>query len=388
MKKKVLGVDKDIFLLGIVSMLTDISSEAIFSVFSIFFTVVLGASTALLGIVEGLADFSASSLDYVAGFLSDKTGKRKWYSFIGYLFSTIAKSLLIIANVASAAIFRITERLGKSFRGPPRDAWIAAIAKKTNRGFSFGVHSALDKSGAVIGPLLAYLFLSLVGQSVSSFRLLFILVLIPAVLSIFVIMMIKDKPSAPVKREKIFSRSSFQNLNPEFKHFLRASAIFSLAYFSFGFLMLKAYIIGFSIKDVVLLYALFNLSFVIFAVPIGKLGDMIGRKKIIALEYTLYLLMSIGFIFAFSKVHVILLFIVFGIFFAIDDSQSKAYIVDMARSKRATAIGVYNLVIGLVYVPASIIAGILWAYNPNYAFIFAAIVSLASLMYFLFGKKR
>ena len=188
--------------------------------------------------------------------------------------------------------------------------------------------------------------------------------------------------------KKVDSREPGFNLSSDFKHFLRASAIFSLAYFSFGFLMLKAYNLGFSIKDIVLLYALFNIAYVISAAPIGKLGNILGRKKIIALEYILYFIMSLGFVLAFSKLQIIFLFVIFGIFFAIDDSQSKAYIVDMEKSKRATAIGMYNLMIDLIYVLAFVIAGILWKYNPNYAFGFAALMFLISLVYFLSAKRN
>src|SRR5271165_1801415 len=151
------GVHPDVLKLGLVSLLTDISSELIFSVFAIFFTTIAGASAALLGAVEGFADLSASSLDYLAGRLSDRTGKRKIFAIAGYGFSTLAKTILLISSsIAGLSAFRVIERLGKSFRGPPRDAWLAGIAGKKTRGYAFGIHKALDKSGAVLGPLLAY----------------------------------------------------------------------------------------------------------------------------------------------------------------------------------------------------------------------------------------
>ena len=386
MKNKVFGVHKDIFLLGVVSFFTDISSEAIFSVFSIFFTVILGASVALLGLIEGLSDFAASSLDYFAGFISDRTGKRKIYAIMGYAFSTAAKSILLFATTFSAAVFRVVERLGKSFRGSPRDAWIGSLAEKKNRGYSFGLHKAMDKAGAVIGPLIAYFILVILGQSKETFKFLFIIILIPAVLSVFILLFIKDKPSKPVKRESMIV--SFKNMNGNFWHYLKAAGIFSLAYFSFGFLMLKAYNVGFAIKDVILLYILFNLSFVIFSIPLGKLGDVIGRRKIISLEYIIYFIMSVGFIFASSKIHIIILFIFFGIFFAIDEGQSKAYITDLEKKRRGTAIGIYNLITGIIYLPASVIAGILWTVNPNYAFAFASIASLTALIFFVVKGKN
>jgi MFS family permease len=385
MVKRIFGVNRNIVLLGIVSFLTDVSSEMIFAVFSVFFTIILGASTALLGLIEGLADFAASSLDYVAGYLSDKSGKRKRFAALGYGFSTLAKTILLVPSAVSAAAFRVVERLGKSFRGPPRDAWIASLTDDKTRGYSFALHKAFDKSGAILGPLIAYLLLNEYGQTGSTFTLLFKIALIPAALAVIVLLLVKDSPSKPVKKENIFE--SYKNLGKEFKHYFYTAGIFSLAYFSFGFLLLKAYSVGFEIKHVVLLYALFNVAFVVFAVPIGKLGDLIGLRKIILLGYATYFVMSLGFIFATTRAHVIALFVLFGIFYAIDESQSKAYITQMEQKRRGTAVGIYNFGVGLVYLPASLIAGALWKIGPGYAFGFAAAVSLAALLFFISRKR-
>lgn len=387
MKKGILGVDKNIFFLGIVSFLTDISSEMIFSVFSIFFTVILGASTVLFGLVEGFADFSSSSLDYLSGYISDKTGKRKIFAWIGYSFSTLSKVLLLISSsVVFASLFRVVERLGKSFRGPPRDAWIATLAETGNKGYAFGLHKALDKAGAVLGPLGAYFLLKYLGQNMPAFKTMFIIALVPALLAVIMIVFIKDARSTPKMKENIFV--SYKTLGKDFKHYLYSAGIFSLAYFSFGFLMLKAYIIGFTITDIVLLYALFNVSFVVFSIPIGKIGDKIGRFKIICTEYVLYFIMSLGFIFASAKWEIIVLFLIFGVFYAIDEGQSKAYITDMETEKKGTAIGAYNFFTGLVYLPASLIAGALWNINPSYAFVFAAVISVAALLFFTLAKRK
>jgi len=385
-KKSFLNVHPDVLKLGVVSFFTDVSSEAIFSVFSIFFTIVVGASTALLGLVEGIADFSASSLDYLAGWLSDRSGKRKRLTLIGYGFSTLAKiSLFVATSVTALASFRVIERLGKSFRGAPRDAWLSSVAGESNRGYSFGVHKALDKAGAVLGPLVAYALLSLLGQKIGTFKILFTFAVIMAALAVIVLCFMKDRPGIPHKRENIFK--AWGTLNKGFKFYLIPAGIFSLAYFSFGFLLLRAYTIGFAIKDVVLLYALFNIAFVIVSAPIGKLGDLIGRKTIIIFGYLIYILMSIGFIFATEKWQIIILFILFGIFYSIDEAQNKAFISDMEKERRATAIGMYNFVTGLIYLPASIIAGILWTLHPTYAFLFAGIIAFIAMGTF-FGLKK
>lgn len=384
-KKKWFDVHPDVINLGLVSFLTDISSEAIFSVFSIFFTTIAGASASLLGIIEGFSDFSASSLDYFAGWLSDKLGKRKPLTLIGYSFSTLAKIVLLIStSISSLAFFRVVERLGKSFRGPPRDAWLSDVAEERNRGYAFGLHKAMDKGGAILGPIVAYLLLSSLGQTMGTFHIIFIIAVITAVLSVLVLSFMKDRPGIPYERENIFS--AWGTLSKRFKLFLIPAGIFSLAYFSFGFLLLRAYTIGFSVKDVVLLYALFNISFVIISIPVGKLGDFIGRKYIIILEYITYIIMSIGFVYATEKWQVIILFLLFGIFYSIDEAQSKAFISDIEKDRRATAIGLYNFVTGIVYLPASIIAGALWVLHPTYAFMFAAIITGIALISFIILK--
>ena len=386
MKKRLFNVHPDVLKLGAVSFLTDISSEAIFSVFSIYFTVITGASASLLGLIEGGSDFSASSLDYLSGWMSDKTGKRKSLTLLGYSFSTIAKIMLLIGtSISFLASFRIIERLGKSFRTPPRDAWLADIAEESNRGYAFGIHKAMDKAGAIIGPLIAYFLLSNLGQNVETFQIIFITAIIAALLSVIILSIMKDRPGIPHERENIFK--AWNTLNPQFKKYLIPASIFSLAYFSFGFLLLRAYNLGFSIKDVVLLYALFNISFVIISIPVGKLGDLIGRQYIIILGYLIYITMSLGFIFAKEKWEVIILFLLFGLFYSIDEAQNKAFITDIEKDRRATALGTYNFFTGLVYLPASIIAGFLWILNPSYAFIFAGIITSIAMIIFIFLKS-
>lgn len=245
-EKRFLNVHPDVVKLGFVSFLTDISSEAVFSVFSIFFTVIIGASASLLGIVEGISDFSASSLDYFAGYLSDKSGKRKKLAIFGYGFSAIAKMMLLIgSSVVSLATFRIIERIGKSFRGPPRDAWLSEVAEEANRGYAFGLHKAMDKAGAILGPVIAYFLLLFLGQTRGAFNIIFIIAIIAAALAVLVLALMKDRPGIPHERENIFK--AWGVLNSKFKLFLIPAGIFSLAYFSFGFLLLRAYAIGFPV---------------------------------------------------------------------------------------------------------------------------------------------
>lgn len=377
------NVHPDVLKLGLVSFLTDLSSEMIFSVFAIFFTTVAGASAALLGMVEGLADLSASSLNYFAGWLSDRTGQRKVFALAGYGFSTLAKVILLVANsITGLTIFRVIERLGKGFRGPPRDAWLSAVASKDTRGYAFGVHKALDKSGAVLGPLIAYGLLSWLGEGVSTYQILFWVALIPALLSVVALSLIKDQPAEQRQRENMFE--TLKLLSPEFKRYLVPAALFSLAYFSFGFLLLRAHSVGVSVKDTVLLYALFNIACVIAAPLIGKLSDCVGRARMIMLGYLTYVLMCLGFALATTPWQIIVLFILYGVFYAIDEAQNKAFIADLESQRRASAIGLYNFVTGIIYLPASLIAGALWLRQPVSAFLFSAGLALAALALFAF----
>lgn len=380
-----LSVHPDVLKLGLVSFLTDLSSEMIFSVFAVFFTVVAGASTALLGLIEGCADLSASSLNYLAGRLSDRSGKRKALTIAGYGFSTLAKTVLLVSSsVAALGLFRVVERLGKGFRGPPRDAWLSSIAAAATRGYSFGVHKALDKAGAVAGPLLAYALLSWLGETGEGYRLLFVVAFVPAVLSIAVLARVADRPGIPRERESI--GANWRSLSPGFKRFLVPAGIFALAYYSLGFLMVKAHAVGFSLKDTVLLYALFNVVCVIAAPLVGRLGDRVGRSRVIVLGYAIYGALNIGLVFATSRVEMAGLFAVYGLFYAIEESQSKAFIADIEPDRRATAIGVYNSVTGALYLPASLVAGALWAITPDLAFALAGGLALAAVV--VFGVLR
>ena len=379
------GVHPDVLKLGLVSFLTDLSSEMIFSVFAIFFTTIAGASAVLLGLVEGLADLSASSLNYYAGWLSDRTGKRKIFALAGYGFSTLAKVILLVSSsITGLTVFRVIERLGKGFRGPPRDAWLSAVADKGSRGYAFGVHKALDKSGAVLGPLVAYGLLSWLGDGASTYRILFWVALVPAVLGVVALSLVKDQPAPARPRENMLQ--TWQNLSPAFKRYLISAGIFSLAYFSFGFLMLRAHSVGFAVKDTVLLYAMFNVACVIAAPLIGKLGDRVGRPKMIMLGYGVYLVMSLGFAFASTQWEIVVLFILYGVFYAIDEAQNKAFIVDLEADRRASAIGLYNFVTGAIYLPASLIAGALWLLNPASAFLLAAGLAFAALVAFVLTR--
>ena len=385
------GVPRGVIMLGLVSFLTDLSSEAIFAVMPLFLTGVMGASTLVLGTMEGFADFAASSLDLASGFASDRLGKRKGLAVLGYGLSSTAKIVLLFAaTTAQVFAFRVVERLGKSIRGAPRDALLAGVAPKETRGASFGVHKAFDKAGAIVGPLVAFVLLDHFGQSLGSFRRLFLVALVPAFVSVAVLVLFVPERKGAAASRRVPFREALATLGPDFKHYLISTGLFSGAYFSYAFILLAAARAHFESKHVALLYALFNVSFTVLSVPMGRLGDRIGRRAIIASSYALYGLLALGFAMTTSKAAVIMLFLVYGVFFAIDEGQTKAYIADLVPdATRATAIGTHGFVTALVYLPASLLAGGLWkAFGPGATFGVASGLAFVAFGYFLVFQPR
>lgn len=372
----------DVLKLGFVSLLTDLSSELIFAVFALYFTVIAGGTAALLGIVEGLADFSSCALDYLAGRSADRSGRRKPLTVAGYASSSLAKLIPLLATTAVAlGAFRVIERLGKSLRGAPRDAWLAAIAREDSRGYDFGVHRALDRTGAIVGPLCAYGMLAWLGEGAATYRIIFWVALIPAILAVILLLRVDDRPAAPQPAGNMFE--CWRLLGRPFKRYLAVAAIFSVAYFSVGFLLVRAHDAGFGIKEAVLLYALINLSFVASAPVAGRLGDRYGRHRLLLCAYLLYALICVGFAVAGARPLLLLLFVAYGVFHAIEDAQSRAFIADLEPERHGSAIGLYNFVTGLAFVPASLGAGLLWLRSPVSALLTAATVALLAAAAFL-----
>jgi MFS family permease len=373
-----------VLMLGFVSFLTDISSEMIFSVLPLFIVGLLGASTMTLGAMEGLADLAASSLDLASGYAADRTHRDKQLATLGYGFSSLAKvALLGAASVTHVFAFRVVERLGKSIRGPPRDALLGSVAPKAHRGLAFGVHKALDKAGAVAGPLVAFALLRASGQTAAGFQRLFVVALVPAFLAVALLAFgVRGAVRAGASRPAL--KDTFRRAGPRYRRYLVAAALFSLGYLSFAFLLLQANRVGFDAGEVALLYALVNGSFALVSIPIGRLGDRIGRTRIIGASYVLYGLTMIGLSLVQSKPALVGLFLCYGCFYAIDEGQTKAFITDLVPADvRATSIGLYGLVTAVCYLPASLAAGALWKWSgPGWAFGFASVTSLVALAVF------
>jgi MFS family permease len=387
-KKPLLGVGRNVVALGVVSFFTDVSSEMIFPILPIFLTSVLGAGKEIVGLVEGIADSMSSIFDILVGYFSDKFRRRKDFVVAGYGLSSIVKLGFALSTTWwHVLIMRGLERVGKGLRTAPRDSIIAASVSEKTRGRAFGLHRTMDTAGAVVGPILAYLIISRnlilnwFGQMNSVYYSVFNVALIPAFIAVAILVLLVREPRKPaeIKRKHPFW-DSLKQTSEKYRKFLAVSVFFSIAYFSFAFFIVRAADIGVKPEDVLLMYILYNITYMLFSVPVGVLSDKIGRKPVIAGAFALYGLVCLGFAFASSWWHAALLFAVYGVFVATDDSVNKAYISDLEPDRiRGMAIGAYNTATAAAYLPASLLVGILWStQGPVVGFGVAAVIAIIS----------
>jgi MFS family permease len=385
MKTK-LGISKNVFVLGLVSFFNDVASEMIYPLVPIFLTSVLGAPVAIVGLIEGIAESTASILKVISGWLSDKLQKRKPFVVAGYSFSAISKILLSLAFSWPFVLFaRFVDRFGKGTRTSARDALIAESSDTSARGRAFGFHRALDTLGAVVGPLFALLAIHFLDNK---FRLIFFLAFIPACIGIILLLFVREKQ----KEANLSSALNFswRNLDPSFKIFLLISFIFALGNSSDAFLILRAQNLGLSVTLVVLAYVLFNFAYAIFSMPAGIISDKIGPKKVLLTGFILFSIIYLFFGLAKVSLFLWLLFPFYGIYMALTEGVGKAYISNLVpEEKSGTAFGIYQTTIGLCTFFASLVAGLLWSYiGVSAPFIYGSLMAIISAFLFVvLGKK-
>src|SRR3989338_5571646 len=350
----------NIILLGITSLLTDISSEIVYPILLVFLVSTLGASPAMLGLIEGIAESLASLLKVFSGYFSDRIKRRKPFTIFGYAGSTIGKFFLFIAHGWGLVLFaRIIDRLGKGIRTAPRDALIAESAKEGQRGAAFGLHRAMDTIGAIIGVSLAYF---LVTGLKDSLRNIFLFSLIPAFLGVIFLFFVKEKKHEPALRTQKL-QFKWGTLDKRLKLFLIFSFLFALGNSSNQFLLLRAKNAGYALPQVILLYLTYNIVYGIFAYPASRLSDKIGRKKLLVLGYLFYGLVYLGFAVNTNINSFWFLFGAYGLYIGFTEGVEKALISDIApQDLRATAIGLHATLVGVGLFPASVFAGLLWKF--------------------------
>ncbi len=377
-------VSVNIFLLGIVSFLNDLSSEMIMPILPMFITA-LGGTGLIVGLIGGLRDSISSILKVFAGYWSDKSGKRKIFVSSGYLTSALFKLFLAFSKIwQHVLVFASLERIGKGLRAAARDAIIADSMPK-ERGKGFGIHRAMDTLGAITGSTIVFLLFWFFGFN---FKVIIFIAAILAFLSLIPLYFVKESKRKP---QEIKLKIGLKNLSRPLRLFILVSGIFALANFSYMFFILRVqeFFAGkLSVGVPILLYILFNIFYAGFAVPFGRLSDKIGRRKVIILGYLLFSLTSFGFAFFNSLTAFIILFAFYGLVYAIVDGNQRAYVSDLSPEKlRATALGTFHTTIGLAALPASLIAGFLWRINPTITFIYGAVISIVAVVLFIIFRN-
>jgi len=372
---------RNVFLLGLVSLFNDLSSQMIYPLIPEFLTSI-GAGPAIIGIIEGIAESTAALFRTVFGRLSDRLGKRKPFIFLGYGLSAVSRPLLYFAGAWTAVLgVRFSDRLGKAVRTPARDALISTSVDPSKKGRAFGFHRAMDRVGALGGPLLALLVLSLFNNQV---RLVFLFSVIPAILALFFAIFAKE---TSVQKSPATSKNKQGLRNPGFVIFLIANIVFTLGNSSNAFLILRARELGLSVALLPVIWMVYN-AFCSMSSPIfGSLSDKLGRKPIIVISFIYYAVVYFLFGLANSLLAIWFLFGAYGIYYGLSEGIFRAYIADLVEPhNRATAYGLFNTGIGLALLPASLIMGAIWTeFGSKWAFFTSAGFSLLGFLIFMLG---
>lgn len=372
MEKRAGNPKKNIYLLGSSSMFNDISSEMITPILP-FYVTALGGTGLAVGALSGLREGLASLFKIFGGWISDRTGKRRPLVFVGYLVSLISRFFLLLANSWQLVLGLVSfERIGK-LRDAPRDAMITSYGG--HRGRNFGIHQMMDTLGGVIGIII---ILFLFWKFNMDFKIIIIIASSIAILSLIPLIFVKENKS--VKSTKnIFQ--GIKQVNKKLKYFVFIASIFTLANFGINmFLLLEAKEITGSLIAALGMYAFFNVAYAAFVIPFGKLSDNMGRKKVLMMGYVLFFLLALGLIFFSSIFFLILAFIIYGIVLAITQSNQRALASDLLGKMKGTSMGFFHSVIGIVNIPAGIIAGLLWDVNPTIMFVYITIVAFIAVI--------
>jgi MFS family permease len=378
--RKIWGLDRNVFWAGVVSFFMDVSSEMIYSLVPIFLSSVLGVGAVFIGLIEAIAEATASLVKMFSGWLSDKLGRRKPLMLFGYGISTLSRPLLALANVWGVVLgARFVDRLGKGVRTAPRDAIVADSSPRSQLGRSFGYHRAMDQFGAVIGPAIAFAILAL---RPGGYRTVFWISMIPAAISVVIIwLFIREKrktravagaagvASGPEGAAGLGARQAgetrwerLRSLRGPLLSYLLVTAIFSLGNSSDAFLIIRANRdLGIVTLLIPILYLVFNFVYSALSIPAGLLADRVGRRKVALIGFAFFAVTYAWMAVAHSAAAAWGVFILYGVYMGISDGNGRALLGEFSSGvRRGTAFGTYHMVVGLAALPASVIAGVLY----------------------------
>jgi MFS family permease len=380
-----------VWALGIVSLLMDVSSEMIHALLPLYLVTVLGSSMLTVGVIEGVAEATASIVKIFSGALSDKLGKRKLLAAIGYGLAALTKPIFPLASgIGWLMAARFVDRVGKGIRGAPRDALIADIAPPELRGASFGLRQSLDTVGAFLGPLLAIGLMILVGNN---FTVVFWIAVMPAFLSFAVIVLLVREPDRPRGAKAVkspLSRVELRRLGEAYWFVIAVATIFTLARFSEAFLLLRAQSVGLSLALVPAILVVMNVAYAFSAWPAGALSDRIGRFGVLSVGFALLLIADLLLAFGGNIGVVVLGAGLWGLHMGLTQGLLSALVADTAPPElRGTAFGMFNLITGLAMLGASVIAGILWdMVGPGGTFLAGGLFTAAALAALPLVRRR
>ncbi|MDO8946963.1 MAG: MFS transporter [Desulfocapsaceae bacterium] len=381
--KTFFGFGRNVFFTGLVSFFMDVSSEMIYPLVPLFLTSVLGVNMSMIGLIEGIAESTASLLKVFSGWFSDRTRQRKNLMLAGYTISTLSRPIMALAGSWQQVLSsRLTDRMGKGIRTAPRDAIIAESTQATHLGRAFSFHRAMDTLGAVVGPAIAFFLLGIFNND---YRTIFWLSMVPGVIAVILIILFIEEKKKQVTSQKERPRLTFKHFDWKVKFFIMISTLFALGNSSDAFLILRAQQVGIPALTIPVVYLVFNLVYSMSAIPAGMAADKFGKKRIILLGFVLFAGLYYGFAVVKNVSAVWVLFGLYGLFMALTEGIQKAFLATIIPPDfKATAFGVYAAAVGLAMLPASLIAGWLWEHvSPAATFYFGAATATLSALLFI-----